>query len=216
VDYRLAESPQDKEAIYRLRYDAYLREQALRPDSSCQLSDAFDDLDNTWVFGIHIDGALAASVRLHVSTDGRVDFPAAQIFPETVLPELQAGKRIVDPTRFVADATASRLYPELPYVTLRAAFLAAEHFNADLVLATVRAEHQAFYKRVFGHKPIAPPRPYLTLLKPLSMMMLNFPPAREQILSRYPFFHSTQFERRKLFERLAVPSHAPAAEISAA
>jgi hypothetical protein len=81
--------------------------------------------------------------------------------------------------------------------------MAAEYFDADLVLATVRAEHQAFYKRVFGHRPICPPRPYLTLTKPLSLMMLNYPPARDQIVMRYPFFRSSLFERRMLFERPA-------------
>lgn len=203
VDYRRAETPEEKEAIYRLRHDAYVREGAMRPDFSRKLSDSYDDEPNSFTFAIHIDGMLASSVRLHASTQGETNFPAAKVFPELVMPEIEAGKRIVDPTRFVADATAARLYPELPYLTLRLGYMAAEYFDADLVLATVRAEHQAFYKRVFGHKPICPPRPYLTLTKPLSLMMLNYPPARDQIVARYPFFRSSLFERRMLFERPA-------------
>ena len=49
-------------------------------------------------------------------------------------------------------------FPELPYVTLRLAYMACEYFNADLGLAIVRAEHQAFYRRVFLHETIAEPR----------------------------------------------------------
>ncbi len=33
VDYRLAETPEEKEEIYRLRYRAYLREGAIRPSA---------------------------------------------------------------------------------------------------------------------------------------------------------------------------------------
>ena len=203
VDYRRADSAEERDAIYRLRYEAYLREGALKPDFTRKLSDRYDERDDTWTFGIYIGGQLASSVRLHISVNGAADFPGAEVFPETILPELAAGKTIVDPTRFVADATCARLYPELPYVTLRLGFLAAEYFDTNYVLATVRSEHQAFYKRVFGHRPMCPPRQYLTLTKPLSLMMLDFPPAREQILARYPFFRSTFFERRMLFEQPA-------------
>lgn len=211
VDYRLANTAEEREAIYRLRYEAYVREGALRPKGDARLQDAYDDLDSTWVFGVRIDGELASSVRLHVSTDGSAEFPAADIFPEIIGPELKARRVIIDPTRFVADANCARRFTELPYVTLRLAYMAAAHFEADYVLATVRTEHQAFYKRIFGHKPVCPPRPYLTLTKPLSLMILDFPAAREQIIRRYPFFRSTLFERRMLFERPAQRQRAAAA-----
>jgi hypothetical protein len=139
---------------------------------------------------------------MHVSTPSMPDIPAAHVFPEILKPEIEAKHVIVDPTRFVADPAAARLFPELPYLTVRLGYLAAEYFNADRVLATVRSEHQAFYKRVFGHKVICPPRPYPTLTKPISLMSLNYPEARETIVRRHPFFRSTLFERRMLFERV--------------
>ena len=39
-------------------------------------------------------------------------------------------------------------------MTTRLAWLASEFFQTSLLLATVRAEHQAFYRRVFGHRLI--------------------------------------------------------------
>lgn len=216
VDYRRADTEAEREAIYRLRYEAYVREGALRPGPGGMLADAYDTADSAYVFAVQIDGMLASSVRLHVSTGGCGNFPAADVFPEVIGPELEAGRTIIDPTRFVADANCARLFTELPYVTLRLGFLAAEYFAADFVLATVRAEHQAFYKRVFGHRPVCPPRPYLTLIKPLSLMMLHFPSARERILERYPFFRSTLFERRMLFERPALTAGTPAVAQEAA
>ncbi len=79
-------------------------------------------------------------------------------------------------------------------------------FNADIGTATVRAEHQAFYRRVFMHKVLCPPRPYPTLTKPLSLMAVDFHAKREKVFQRYPIFRSTFFERRMLFERRLEPS----------
>ena len=79
--------------------------------------------------------------------------------------------------------------------------MAAEHFGADLLLASVRTEHQPFYHRMFGHAVLVrPARPFPTLIKPISLMASDFPRQREAMLARYPFFRSTYFERRMLFE----------------
>jgi hypothetical protein len=45
-------------------------------------------------------------------------------------------------------------------VTTRLAWLASEYFQTHLLLATVRAEHRAFYRRVFGHRLICGLRHY--------------------------------------------------------
>jgi len=79
--------------------------------------------------------------------------------------------------------------------------LASEYFQTHLLLASVRAEHQAFYRRVFGHRLICEPRHYPLLAKPISLMALDYAMARERVPQRYPFFRSTLFERRMLFAR---------------
>jgi N-acyl-L-homoserine lactone synthetase len=205
VEYRRADTDDDREAIYRLRYDAYLREGAIEPSFGRRFSDAYDDLDNAWIVGTHLDGRLVSSMRIHVGTSDYPEMVASNVFPEYVRPELDAGKTIIDPTRFVVDPAMARAYPDLSYVTVRIGHMAAEHFDADIVLATVRAEHQAFYKRVFGHTTVCPPRPYPTLIKPLSLMMLDYPANRDEIMRRYPFFGSTAAERVAVFGQ-PVPS----------
>lgn len=52
VDYRLAETPDERDIIYRLRYRAYLREGAILPSESERVTDRYDDLPNSWIFGI--------------------------------------------------------------------------------------------------------------------------------------------------------------------
>ena len=200
VDYRLAATDEDKEAIYRLRYNAYLREQAIAPSFSRRLSDKFDDLDNSWIFGVHIDGQLVSSMRITVAYWGQRTSPAAEAFADVLDPALDNGKVIVDPTRFVIDAGASRLYPHLRYATTRMAWMAMSYFGGDLLLASVRSEHQAFYRRVFAHEVVAPPRTYPTLVKPLSLMVCDYARQRDAVNNRYPFLRSSLFERRMLFE----------------
>ncbi len=203
VDYRLAETPADREAIFRLRYDAYLREGAITPNFSRRFTDARDEQVNALIFGVYVDGVLASSLRLHVAARGVGDLPALGVFSDVLGPELLLGKTIIDPTRFVVDAGMARLYPQLPYATVRLGWAACEYFNADIVLATVREEHQAFYRRTFGHQPVGVCRPYPQLEKPIALMMLDYKAERDRVHARYPFFRSSAFERRMLFEGAA-------------
>lgn len=201
VEYRRAASEAEKDDIYRLRYDAYLREGALAPSRDKRLTDAFDDAVNSWLFGVYIEDVLASSIRISVAGPDHPESPAVSAFNDVLGPEIAAGKTIVDPNRFVADHVISRLYPALPYVTVRLGFVASEHFHADLGLATARVEHQAFYKRLFGLEELSPARPYPTLIKPLSLMGIRYLDVRDDILLRYPCFGSTYTERAMLFER---------------
>src|SRR3954447_16468437 len=200
VDYRLARTPQEKEAIYNLRYRAYLREGAVQRSADQRVIDQYDDLPNSWTFGIYIHGELYSSVRISVLTSEWRLSCSAEAFGEILHPRLDRGEVIIDPARFVADPDKVKRLPELPYVTLRLAYMACEYFNADLGLAIVRAEHQAFYRRVFLHETIAKPRMFPGLLKPVGLMAADFPRLKERVFERYPMMRSTAFERRMLFD----------------
>jgi hypothetical protein len=202
LDYRRAESAEEWDAIHRLRYDGYLREGAIVPGRVQKFADSLDESANAWIFGLYLDGRLVSTIRIHIASEKFAESPALPVFPDILVPEIQTGKIIVDPSRFVVDTVAARDHPQLAYMTLRIPWLACEYFGAHLVLATVRTEHRAFYKRVFGQRPVCPPRPYPPLVKPLSLMMLEYISTRDQVNDRYPFFRSTFFERRMLFERL--------------
>ena len=201
VDYRLSQTTEDKEAIYNLRYRAYLREGAVKESVDQRVTDQYDELPNSWTFGIYIRGELFSSVRISVLTREWRQSCSAEAFGEILFPRLDRGEIIIDPTRFVADPEKAKRFPELPYVTLRLAYLACEYFNADIGLAIVRAEHQAFYRRVFMHETIAEPRFFPGLLKPVGLMAADFPAMREKVFQRHPMMRSTAFERRMLFER---------------
>ena len=205
IDYRRADSRQEREAIYRLRYQAYLREGAIAPNALKELSDRYDDMPNAWTFGIYIDEKLASSIRVCVGSPTHPLTPATNVFSDVLLPEVGSGKTLIDPNRFVTDPDATQAFPELPYLTVRLGFVACEYFKTDIGAATPRLEHEAFYKRVFRMNVTAPARIFPTLTKAHSLMSVHYPSVREKILWRYPFFRSTFFERRMLFERAYVP-----------
>lgn len=206
LDCRVAVTQEDREAIFRLRYDAYLAEGAIAPNATQQFSDPYDSKDNVWIVGLYLDGKLASSLRFHVATRDVRDFPSYKVFADILDPELDAGKVLIDPTRFATDKRLSKLFPGLPYATVRLAWMASEHFNADHFLCAIRPEHQAFYRRTFLHRPICEARPYPLLAKPISLMTVNYEEVADTVHRRYPFFRSTYFERRVLFDRPARPA----------
>lgn len=201
VDYRLAQTPEEKDEIYRLRYRAYLREGAIKPSTDGRVIDQYEDAPNAWTFGVYFHGELYSSIRVSVLTPEWRMSPSVELFGEVLHPQLDKGRVIIDSTRFVADPEKARNFPELPYVTVRLGSMAGVHFNADYGLAIVRPEHQAFYRRVFLHETWCEPRLYPGLVKPVGLMAAHLPTVRDRVLARYPFLRSSAFERRTLFDR---------------
>ena len=206
IEFRRVDSEAEREAVFRLRYRAYAREGTIAPNASGRFWDPYDDSENAYLLGLYIDGELASSLRLHIASWEFPNFPSLEVFPDVLQPLLDAGNVVIDSTRFVADEKLSRIHRGLPYITLRPCMLAAEYFRADHCLAAVRKEHQGFYRRAFNHQVICESRPYPQLAKPISLMTLHFQSAAAGLYQRYPFFHSTDCERRKLFE----PARGPA------
>jgi len=202
IDYRLIEAPEDRDNPYLMRYRAYLHAGLINPSESLRVTDHFDDAPNTWNFGIYVDDELCSAVRIHILTsDWRMSY-TTEVFGDVLNPRLDRGEVFVDPARFVADPEKHRRFPELPYLTLRLAYLACDHFGADLGLAMVRTDHHAFYRRVFLHETLAEPRPYPGWhTRKVVLMASDFTTLRERVLTRFPIMRSSAFERRMLFDR---------------
>lgn len=199
LTYHRAVSQDYRDRIFRLRHDAYVREGAIPARADGRFVDEVDETENTFLFGVHVDGLLMSSIRVSVTLPRMTDIPTAHVFPDLLGPEIDGGKTIVDPTRFVVDHASSRLFPELPYVTLRLAWIAMEHFEADILLAAVRPEHVAFYRRFWCTHAVTPPRLYPFLSKPVSLTLAHYGEVRDAVHARYPFLESTAAERDGVF-----------------
>lgn len=201
TDYRQAFQAYEKDSIYRLRYQCYRDEDAIEENDEHRFSDDYDDMQNCWNFGVFIHGELVSAIRFHVLSKAHRRGPALDVFPDIVSPMLESGLTVVDPTRFVVSKEASRRHAQLPHMTMRIACMASEYFEAEVCLATVRVEHAAFYRRIFGFETICEPRPYPTLKKPITVMVGDMAKIRDRVARRHPMFMSTFTERRMLFER---------------
>jgi hypothetical protein len=201
VDYRPIETPEAKDQLFLMRYRAYTRGGLIPTSGSERYSDAYDDAPNAWTFGIYVDGELYSSIRLHVLTSDQRMSCTTDLFGDVLHPRLDRGEVFVDPARFVADPEKAQRFPELPYLTVRLAYLACEYFNADTGLALVRPAHQSFYRRVFLNETIAEPRLFPNALAKVALMASDFRAVREHVMTRFPIMRSSAFERRMLFQR---------------
>lgn len=199
VTYRVARTERDRDAIFGLRYRGYLLDGGIGPNADERFRDNWDEADNATVMGMYFGDRLASTVRFHMNSSAAARMPAMDTFGDVLAPYLNSGKLIIDPTRFVIEPELARLGPDLPFLTLRMISMAAEHFGAGYVLATVRTEHVVMYRRVIGHKPISEPRTYPMLARKIVCMITDTPTLRATAYSRHPFLQSTPDERAAVF-----------------
>lgn len=199
VEYRRV-SPEDHfNPIYRLRYEAYRREDFVPVNSQEMVRDDYDDLPNVHCYGVHIDGALVSTVRFHHLTPTFRHSPNYSLFGDILDPILDAGHVVLDPGRFTTDREASLAYPALPFLTLRIPTIAVLHFQAKYCLNSVRQEHGAFYRRVYRSVALSEPRTHQGLSFPVVLYACDLIPIYDDLVRRYPFFRSTEEERERMF-----------------
>ena len=199
VEYRRVIAEDQMDPVYRLRYEAYRREESVPENARHVVHDEFDDLPNVYCYGIYIDDRLVSSVRFHLLTDKLRHSLSYSIFSDVLDPLLDEGKVILDPGRFTTDYEASLSFPALPFLTLRIATMAVQHFSAYYVLNAARPEHGAFYRRVFRSYVMSEARHYHGLAFPIVLYACQIAVMYDDLLERYPFFRSTETEREALF-----------------
>lgn len=192
--------------VYRLRYEAYRREESVPFNDAGVVIDDLDEAPNCMAFGVHIDGELVSSLRVHHLSARHRQSPSMKVCPDVLGPLLDRGQSFIDPSRFTADYDASLAYPALPFLTLRIAVMASVHFGADCCLALVRPQHTAFYRRVFGSEQLCEARSYPGLTFPVGLYGAYVATKLPTTLRRYPFFRSTPDERHRLFATDSSPS----------
>jgi hypothetical protein len=200
IEHRVARSPAEREAVFRLRYDSYLRNGLVRPRADGRMHDPnYDDAPNAWMTTTFVDGELAGTTRVNLGQGEQAILPSLQVYPDVIAARLRAGQVIVEFTRLAAQLSLAEKYSELAYCIMRPAYMAADHFDADVAIATPRADHVAFYRRVFQGEVLCSPRDYPGLTVKLACMSANYRLVRQDIEARYPFYKSTLAEREALF-----------------
>jgi hypothetical protein len=205
VEHRPALSRGDREAAYRLRYDAYLRQNLLNPRIDAILYDeVYDESPNSLTTLTYIEGELASTVRLHAMADEIAVSPAHDVFPDVLGPLLRRHRVIIEPARLAARADMARRFPELPYFALRPPWMAAHHFNADHIILSCASGHEGYYRRVYNFQTWSGLRSYPKVTAKVICIGLDFAAERERVEARYPSFRSTPTEREALLGALSL------------
>ncbi|WP_075291239.1 N-acyl amino acid synthase FeeM domain-containing protein [Pararhizobium arenae] len=207
VEYRRVETGEDMEEVARIRAKAYKMADIL-PVTGNSLIDEVDFDSQAYVFGIYYRERLISTVRVHhVTPDHRVS-SSAGIFGKEINAFLDAGMSLIDPVRLAADPLVLKEMPAIPYLTLRVATMASEHFDVDRCLSLVKPQHAAFYRRVFDADTIVEPQKNCGDYRiDLTLLAARVREIRPWLYKRFPFFDSEPFERRMMFgDRRAKPT----------
>src|ERR1700730_13315545 len=76
VEYRLATTIEQRDAIFRMRYNGYLREGAIDANETLRYTDQYDSAPNALLLGVFVDGVLSSSLRLNIVT------PTCSVLPD--------------------------------------------------------------------------------------------------------------------------------------
>jgi hypothetical protein len=165
------------------------------------IHDELDETPNVYRFGVYVDRELVSTLRIHHVTRAMPWSPSTKAFGDIVEPMLEEGQTFICPSRFAADPDWSKLYPQIPYLTLRLAGMACLHFQAPYCLSTIREDHAGFYKRIYHAEKIGDARPYPGVFNKVVLYRADVNAIRELSFRRFPFFKSTPMERRMMFGR---------------
>jgi hypothetical protein len=146
-----------------------------------------------------LDTEFVSTFRIHVDSGENAVLPSLATFGDVLSPILRAGRVVVDLTRIAVKLEYARTFPELSFLTVRAAWLAAQHFDADVITTTCFADLQAAYARAFDFRSLGSPRPSPRRGRTIACMALDCRTNKQRLEKRYALFRSTAAERISIY-----------------
>jgi hypothetical protein len=204
VTSKIAKSYLERSAIFKLRYQAYLRGELIAPNSFRRYVEPADHAANALLIGLYIDRSLIASLRLQIGTKAAPSLTSGDLFPELLQPLLQDDKLIVEMSCIATDGDLARHHFWMPYIILRTWIAAAEYFCADFIATTAEPQHQLFYQKTLGCRAHPEQRPLPYRRGPTSLLTLDFAASAERLYEKLPYLRSTPSERALLFNSDAI------------
>ena len=148
-----------REQVYRLRYECYRRDGSIAPHNEERFTDRFDEMPNSFSFLVRAKEQAAATVRISVVRPDRgwTDSPVQHVFGDDANLQSMAQTGFVEASRlcFAQQARRDAFVRLVGHMAALASF-----YDVGWLVACPRVEHATSYQRMFGFKPIAPPRQY--------------------------------------------------------
>lgn len=203
IEYRIARTDHELEAIRRHWHDVYVRVGHCDPLPDGRLADPLDEASSTLCCAVTIDDRLVGAVRVGlVSADGERGL-SGSMFPDVVEPLLGDGGIVAEPGRLTVDPAAAKERPLLHMAVLRVPIMAAVHYGAEHCLAMVHPRHAAFYRRMMNATQLCEPRRVPGLVTKVGLLDVHVPSAVARGRARRGFWLARPGEAEALFPPLA-------------
>ncbi len=193
---------EDLEEIGRLRYRSYRTRNVMHEAEVPSIIDDIDLDSHAFVYGIHIDGQLVSTLRIHHITPDHRRGTSYALFPDILDPLLNSGMSFVDPTRFAADPELLSEYPAIPMS--RCASPRWRQNISKLINALLRSSRSIWPLQAhFGTTVMAEAREHQGYGIKVGLGAAPIRNIRDAVAVRFPFFKSQPHERRAMFGNLA-------------
>jgi N-acyl-L-homoserine lactone synthetase len=146
VVVRVAARRDELEAIYRLRYEAYLRKGYIPPNPSGKKNDEWDELATTIQFAAVEEGKVLGAVRLVL--DSHEGLPMERVFPREVADLRAQGRKVAEASTLVVDRCHDEPGRKTWLSLCEAVWQEAEARGVDDLCIAVTRNHLKLYKRL--------------------------------------------------------------------
>ncbi|MBN2331034.1 MAG: hypothetical protein JXC85_04400 [Candidatus Aenigmarchaeota archaeon] len=143
---RKANGHDELQAIFRLRYESYLRKGYIPSNQDGIMLDEWDESPDTTHFVAMESGELLGAVRLVL--DSIKGLPMERVFPEAIKKLRKQGRKVAEASTLVVAEGPSGSSRKLWMKLCRTLWMEAEARHIDDLCIAVTQNHVGFYKRL--------------------------------------------------------------------
>lgn len=192
---------------FQLRYRAYRNVGAIDENAEALFRDQYDLMPNSQTGIVYEENVAVASVRACIYSPEHqfLQVPGLEVYRDDIDKSIGLDKVIIESNRLVIDP-AKVDSKELFKIPFRFIILHALKFNADYVMAAVRAKHVPVYQRFLGMHSVSTPKKYPGINVDMIMMVADCGDTLTRLMNKEAIFNVTEEEVRnyEFFEQPAL------------
>jgi N-acyl-L-homoserine lactone synthetase len=184
-----------REKVYRLRYRAYRKENAIPENSTGMFHDAFDEQPNHVLWALADGDQVIGAVRTTWFDPTQPHLiPEMHAYAEDLRRAIPSGARICSGNRLVTEPDLALTTARFAMLLMRLSVFTAAAKGADWQITTSRGNHLKFYRRVFGAPVVSEGKLYPGLQCKMSLMAMKLDQVSQRIRDHLPCMQPRGYE----------------------